>query len=190
MDLPPQLIHQLAMLTEALDIDGADLQAMLEVLIDDVIHAVPTFAGLQMLITLSGVTTVTDVPIAAVPVKASIHLPLPTADPNAGISATFYAGAAGAFDALAADLRLALGLDGEVIIDGHLDGHLEGQPVDPGRSGGELESTLQTSLRQQAIGVLIGQGHHPDQAAAELRRQAHAYGVSEIERARQLLHPQ
>lgn len=101
---------------------------------------------------------------------------------------TFYAGTAGAFVDLAADLRFALGLDGEVVIDGHL----HEWPPDAGSgdqagSDQQAEAAADAAVINQAVGFLIGGGYLPEAALTELHRQAHARGVSAAVRARQLL---
>ena len=49
------MITQLAALTETLDEPGADLQAMLQLLIDDLTQAVPSLLGLTLTVTRGGV---------------------------------------------------------------------------------------------------------------------------------------
>ena len=78
----------------------------------------------------------------------------------------FHAGKAGAFVDLAADTRHAYGLAGRVVLDGHLT-PTPGPPGPPGVSGLD-----EVSVINQAIGVLIDQGHRQRQAHDELHRRA------------------
>src|SRR6476661_7547300 len=54
MEFPASLSAQLSELTDALDDPGTDLQAILDVLIDDLTLAVPSFLGLTMTLRLAG----------------------------------------------------------------------------------------------------------------------------------------
>lgn len=202
MDLPQAVVDHLTGLTEALDVPGADLVAMLEVLLDDVVTAVRSFCGLRLTIPAhvpGTVGLVVDVPTTAPPgpARASLYLPLPALAGNrptddesrqsSWTAVTFYAGTAGAFVDLAADLRLALGLDGEVVIDGHLHHWPPGRDPDDRDGGLARPSADDVVVISQAVGFLIGRGHLPEAASTELHRQAHAQGVSAAARARQLL---
>jgi len=83
----------------------------------------------------------------------------------------FYAGRPGAFVDLAADTRFAYGLDGDVVLDGHL-AHLDrAARVHPGVNGSD-----ETRVINQAIGVLIERGHLPGEAHEELLRRAADHG--------------
>ena len=93
---------------------------------------------------------------------ASLSLPLHLIGAaERGSALVFYAGNAGAFVDLAADLTHGLDvLPGVLALDEHL--HL---PTEQSNLDG-------LSRIDQAIGMLIGRGHTPDEAQVELRRLA------------------
>jgi hypothetical protein len=166
VDFHPDLIQQLGALTDAVDEPGTDLQAILGVLTDDLAKAVPSILGLDMTLATVGtrVTLTTMNADLAGAVRASLQLPLVdlgALDPAGTV--TFYASTAGAFAALAADTRETYHLDGQV----RLDQHLTPTTTRPGMTG-----LTELDRIKQAIGILIDQGHTPDQADAELRRRA------------------
>ena len=199
MDLLSAVVHHLGTLTDDLDEPGADLQAMLEVLLDDVTTAVPSFCGLRIELTGPAYPLVdlwvprqaaesAPEPARSPPVRASLQVPVPPlASAKTVTTLTFYAGASAAFDVLAADLRLACGLDGEIVVDEHL--HLwppAGGDKDRDDDRG-TDAVDQAVVINQALGLLIGLGHLPEAAWSELRRQAHVHGIDTSARARQLL---
>jgi len=84
------------------------------------------------------------------------------------VTLVLYAGRAGAFVDLAADLALLTGTDlGDVVLDRHLTPPPNGGPV--------LE---RESIINQAIGVLIGRGRTPQQAWAHLDTRATLDGTN------------
>ena len=135
MDFPHVLSEQLSALTNALDDPGIDLAAVLGDLTGDVTAAVPSFLGLSMTLLLDGrpvTLTTIDADLAAA-AGASLLLPLdPLAGAGPGSSVVFYAGRPGAFVDLAADTRYAYGLDGDVVLDGHLTTLTRAAGVHPG----------------------------------------------------------
>ncbi len=149
MQLPRSLLAQLDSLSAGFDGDGTDLHAILEVLIDDLAEAVPSFTGLTATMRVNGVavTFTALAPHAQSTSRASMLLP--TADGDSGHSLVFYATSPGAFAELAADARAASGLDGRIVVDGHL--------PPPAHSDG-LEEMAEIN---QAIGVLIEAGYGP-----------------------------
>ncbi len=96
-----------------------------------------------------------------------------------GVDLVVYAGRAGALLDLAADLSWLTGGD---LSDFALDEHLH-LPVDPD----DTLTLLTASLIDQAIGVLIGRGHTPDQARRELDVHAARIGTDRAGAAAHIL---
>lgn len=167
--------------------DGTSPDA-LTALAADLERAVPSYLGLQLVLRDHGhevTLTAFDLTTTADLISTSLRLTLaalgvPGADPSSSI--TFYAQNPGAFVDLAADLTVALpghGRDGISVDD-------ERRPstLHPGLTGAAELSTI-----NRAVGVLIGQGHHPGQAHGELERRAAAAGVTVLAFATQLVRP-
>jgi len=105
---PHALVEQLVALTEALDKPGTDLQAVLSVLTDDLIAAIPSFVGLAMTLCLDGnpvaITAADPGAELATAARTTLRLPLPPiAGTDPASQVVFYAADRGAFAALAAD---------------------------------------------------------------------------------------
>ena len=202
MDVPHRLSAHLADLSGTLDEAGADLQAMLTVLVDDLVTAVPSFLGLTMTIPTDGreITLSLLPPELAGAVRTSLLLPLAAlgnggsdgeaaSDGEAGHDGegghggtiVFFAARPGSFFDLAADTRFAFGLDGQVKLDEHLPS-LD-NPVALSGVFGHTE----TSIINQAVGVRLGRGHTIQSARGVLQRRADQAGVSLHDVARQLL---
>lgn len=187
MDIPDDLIAPLAELTGALNEDGADLQAMLAVLIDDLATAVPSFLGLTMTIPQGGndrdgVTLNFLPPELADAVGTTLLVPLDALGVSGpGGTVVFYAARPGAFVDLAADTRLAYGLDGQV----SLDQHLPSTDIPTGSSG--VFGHTEASIINRAIGVLLGRGHTAEEARSVLHHRADRDGVPLHRVAQQLL---
>jgi hypothetical protein len=167
MEFPRALSEQLSALTDALDHPGTDLQAVLAVLVDDLMIAVPSFLGLTLTLRLGGdpiTLTAIDADRAAT-AGASLQLPL---DHLAGAGpdsvAVFYAASPGAFVEMAAETRRTYCLDGQVVMDSHL--------ANPATGVAGLSGLDDLATINQAVGVLIDQGHRPDKAHDELLRRA------------------
>ena len=161
MTFVPQIPALLDPLNAALEGSGDDLTAILAVLIDDVTAAVPSFTGLYIAITAAAgyPITITTTDHAAV-ARASMLLPLHLIS---GLPApshiVFYAAQPGAFTDLAADTRNSYHLDGQIEIDRHL------PPPDPDCTAAAAAIAAERrSAIDQAVGVLIDQGHPPEQA--------------------------
>jgi hypothetical protein len=180
VEFPAAVITQLDTLSEALDDVGTDLHAVLAVLVDDLLAAVPSFLGLSITVVVQGqpVTITTIDPSSA---RGSLLLPLVAiSDLATGGNLTFYAAGTDACVDLAVDVRTAYALDGEVVLDRDV-------PTTPeGRSRGEHE-VLELCEINQAIGVLIEQGYPPDRARAELDHRSAAAGMRRQEAARRVL---
>lgn len=181
---PEFLRRHLDTLTTSLEIPGADLQAMLSVLIDDITTAVPSFLGLRMAITVGGVTTTfstVDPDLSPEAAKASLLLPLAEMTTVPTGTLILYAEQPGAFTSLAISTREAFQLDGHVVVDGHLSD--EWHPTSQAVVGGSED----TSMINIAIGVLIDRGFPPDQASAELTRLAATHDESLAAASRRVL---
>ena len=187
VDIPDDLIAPLAELTGALGEVGTDRQAMLAVLIDDLVTAVPSFLGLTMTIPqtgndAAGVTLNFLPPELAEAVGTTLLVPLDALGVSGpGGTVVFYAARPGAFVDLAADTRVAYGLDGQVTLDQHLP-----SPDIPAVPSG-MSGHTQTSTINQAIGVLLGRGHTPTEARRVLHHRADRDGVPLHHVAQQLL---
>jgi hypothetical protein len=178
VDFPHDVTDQLDVLTEALENPGTDLPTVLAVLVDDLRAAIPSELGLTVTITQAGdtITLTTVEPHAPPATGASLHLPLDEVTAaGPGSTATFYAARPGAFVDLAADIRHAYGLDRQVVIDGHLGDPL---PAAAARSWTRVTGLAELSVINQAIGVLIELGHHPDTARTVLQHRADQTGTA------------
>jgi len=182
MEFPTSLSAQLSELTDALDDPGADLQAILTVLVDDLTAVVPSFLGLRMTLRLAGepVTLNAVEPAAVKAARSSLQLPLdPLAGAGPGSVVVFYARDVDAFTVLAADTRRLYGFNGQVQLDRHLPG--------PGSDPPVVTDPTQTAVIHRAVGVLIDQGLPPDDAVRELRRRATVTGRTLSDAAHHLL---
>jgi hypothetical protein len=200
------LIDQLHQLAGTVGADEDPLGGSLEALVADLAVAVPSYCGLQLTITQHGFPVVlTAFAESNGAVATSLRLPLSLLDPALEVHSqvVFYARTPGAFVDLAADLAYALGNEQDSVDsesgDGHggdrlrqVDDRRENgrQQADGHRSSIELDADLPPLTREsgisgladlstinQAVGVLIVNGHHPDEAHDTLRRQAVAAGL-------------
>ena len=185
MDPPDSLRQQLNALTTYLDIPGTDLHAILDVLIDDIAEAVPSFLGLRLTITAGGgsTTIATLQPHLALSARASLLLPLTqfTNEVAPGDGMVLFAAQPGAFTSLADAARELFGLDGQVQMDQHLP--VSGDPV----IGTDVDPTVDHRLINAAIGVLIDRGYPPELAPLELARRAGGSDGNLTAAARELL---
>jgi hypothetical protein len=184
VDVPSSLIEGLTLLSDALDDPVMDLEAILSVLTDDLVSAIPSYLGLIIILHVDGnpiiVSTLDSSRNGRA--RASLMLSLlPTVPGAAAGSVAFYSGEPGAFIELADDARWIFNLNGPPVLDGHLT---------LGRDGAEPAGirglTAHTNINQ-AIGVLIEEGHTRDGARAELARRSVGTGRSLPEIALQLL---
>ena len=184
MSSPDALRQHLDTLTTYLDIPGADLNAMLDVLIDDITTAVPSFLGLRLTVTAgaAGTTITTLHPDLARTTQASLLLPLHQITHAApGDSLILYAAQPGAFTALATATRETFNLDGQIVLDPHLD--TDADPLTPPVVSGADDPRLINN----AIGVLIDHGYPTDHAHQELTRRARRHGTNLTTAAQKLL---
>ena len=168
MDLAAALAADLASLSRALDQPDVDLGAQLQALAADVARAVPSYLGFRFTMSIGrrqlSFAAYTDGQ-AHSRIASSMMLPLTAvSDPHDGSTVVLYAAIPGAFVDLAADLSFALGLDLSAdTVDGH-----RAAPA----SGGGIEGLEPWSDINQALGVLLAQGHTLESAHVELRRRA------------------
>ncbi len=164
MDYSRALTAQLGALTNTLDDPGTDLQAILDVLADELTLVVSSFLGLKVTHRFDGF----DVTMTAIDdgraghVCSSLELPLDQQSaPHLACTVVFYAYEPGAFVQLAADIQRANGPDPRIVVDGP-------RPNPLPKSG--VSGLAELSAVNRAIGVLITRGYFPDEARAELRR--------------------
>jgi hypothetical protein len=181
--IPPALVADLGLLTDALDLPGTDVAATLAALASDAAASVGSYLGLTVRMRAAGadveVTTLLD-PDDRSRVRSSLRIPLGaplSADGHEGdrIDLVLFAATSGAFVDLAADLAW---LTGRPMDDARLDQDAAGPfDVDPSRS------LRARSSIDQAIGVLIGGGLTAEQASSELDARAARDGVRRHEAA-------
>jgi hypothetical protein len=180
VDFSRDLTTQLDALTEALDGSGDDLHTILGVLVDDLSAGISSFVGLSITMP-GGPEPITVTAMNSHTAATSMMLPLTSAMTGDGGHIVLYAENPGAFTDLAVDARTALGLGGDVVVDGHL------PPPTPFDVRASVGALADRSSIDQAVGYLVGQGYPPGQAAVELRRRAAAAGSSVAWVARQIL---
>jgi hypothetical protein len=179
------LAADLGLLSAALDEPGADIAASLRRLATDTAAAIPSYLGLSVILSRSDrpftFTYLTD-GVAEGDVRTSVRLTVRgvrdgRAPPREAI--IFYAGSPGTFVDLAADLAWLTGRPGG---DFALD---EDLVIPPGSLTGT--NVAAETIINQAIGVLIGRGHTPEQAHTELDTQAVVAGADRHSVARLIL---
>lgn len=184
MDLPNALIDDLTLLSDALDDPVTDLQAVLDVLADDLAAAVPSYLGLTVTLYVDGNAVVFSTLDAGNTVEIRASLLLPLAPLGATISTgsvIFYSGADGAFIDLADDARWIFNLNGHPVLDAHLPSAAAlAEP--PG-----IRGLADLGDINQAVGMFVEEGLTPPQAHTELRRRAIGNSQSLPAAARQLL---
>jgi hypothetical protein len=166
VDLTAALTADLAALSRALDEPDVDLETLLQAVTADLEKAVDSYLGLAMTIALNGhELTLTTYNRAQAQITSSLLLPLgAVSGAQAGSNLVLYAATPGAFVDLAADLNFALGLDPSAVV---LDHHLTAPTGTDGIDG--LQPWIDIN---RAVGVLIGRGHTPESAQAELHHLA------------------
>lgn len=185
MEINAALAAELAILTEALDDPDADIADGLVRVAADARAAVASYLGLMVIV--AG----TDPPItfAAVDgdvepgdIRASLQLPAPSGERDGGVSGVsliLFAGVAGAFVDLAADLCWLTGRRlADVGLDQHLSVLIDGHAADTLHAG---------SVINQALGVLIGRGCTLEQADRELDTRAADAGTDRHRAAARVL---
>jgi len=137
VDISAALTADLALLTQALDDSGIDLEAGLRAFTADVKLAVASFTGMTMTIALAGHEvsfTVHDE--ATIQPATSLLIPLAIVTPtDAASTLLLYAATPGAFVDLAADLIYALRIEPTALV---LDGHFDPSAGSAGLTGAQL----------------------------------------------------
>lgn len=181
MELNAALAADLALLTSALDEPGVDVAESVRRLAADVRAAVPSYLGLRISAEAEEVTIVFTTLVQPQTVAASLMIRLvhhDGADRTSAVAVLLYAGRAGAFVDMAADLAwLASGRLGEFVVDEHLDVPAQAVGV----------SVQNDSVVNQAIGVLLGRGMTPEEAHQDLDVRAAAAGIDRRSAAERLL---
>lgn len=167
VNLSVQLEAELAALTLSLDDPNVDLQRSLEGLAEHVKLAITSFIGVSMSVTTAGrpiTISALDEGADLADIRSSLMVrigqPENTDPASQPIEAIFYAAALGAFVDLAADLAWIISDSRQTF---PLDSHLDGAALRLASSG-----ISGLTLINQALGVLIGRGHTPEQAQVEL----------------------
>ena len=173
MTIPSALAADLALLTDALDTGSVDIASTFSLLSSDVAAAVSSYAGLSVRIhSLGGLAELTtlDDPAVIAGVVTSLRIPVPVASqvPGPSVVIVLYATLAGAFVDLAADLAW---LTGVALADVGLD-----LDLDPRARSGVATPISSLSSIDQAMGVLVGRGHTPEEALVELATLAARFG--------------
>lgn len=178
MGYSSELVAGLDLLTAALDDPISDLQAVLNVLSDDLAAAIPTYLGLTCTLHVDdNAVIISTLDTATIEVKASLMLPLRSRGTTGSV--VFFSGTTGAFIDLADDARWIFGLAGSPVLDGHLS--LAGSVPNGIRGLAALQDI------NQAVGVLIEEQHSPLDAHTELRRRARQHDHTVPEAARIIL---
>jgi len=173
--IPSALAADLALLTDALDTGSVDIASTFSLLSSDVAAAVSSYAGLSVRIhSLGGLAELTtlDDPAVIAGVVTSLRIPVPVASqvPGPSVVIVLYATLAGAFVDLAADLAW---LTDVALADVGLDLDLD---LDPRARSGVATPISSLSSIDQAIGVLVGRGHTPEETLVELETLAARFG--------------
>jgi hypothetical protein len=164
VEISAALAADLEILTDALDEPGIDLEALLRAFAVGTSAAVDSYLGLMMTLVIDGesFTLTTMDPVA---VGTSLRLPLNVlCDVELGSVLVLYASRPGAFVDLAADIGFTLGLAPDVVTLDH--------DLSPTSDLAGLSGLSEMSDVNQAIGILIEQGHLPDSARDELHHMA------------------
>lgn len=184
MSTPDALRQHLDSLTTYLDTPGVDLNAILDVLLDDITEAVPSFLGLELTITVGGASsTITTLPAHVAPdARTSLMLPLTHLTDGAAPddSLILFAGEPHSFMDLARVVRVRLDLDDVNLLDRHL-------PTGAQDGGTTADESLGHRLINVGIGVLMDRGFPPERAAQELARRAQGHGGNLAAAASELL---
>ena len=200
MDSPTALLRDLLHLSSSVELGEDDLGARLAALVTALRAAVASYRGMYLTVveddqpvSLSAFDSTEDGAITT-----SLRLPFAALATgfHVGSRVVFYAASPGAFVDLAADIGHAL--HAPIIFDGpkprltespnghgqHGDGHRDGHEsivldadLPPATLVSRLTGLDDVSTINRAIGMLIDQGHHPDEAHATLHRHAVTAGV-------------
>lgn len=184
MEISAALASDLASLSQALDDPESDLETQLRRLVADIQHAIASYLGLRLTITLRGAEvtlTARERTWSTTDAATSLRLPLAAISPaQPGSNLVLYARTPGAFVDLAADLSYALALGPATL---SLDDDLSDPVSESGIAGLDGQATI-----NQALGVLIERGHTPESAREELSRLADLDGGHLHRAAESIIH--
>ena len=183
MDAHANLLSPLDALAQSLDMQDGQVESSVTELVEILTKSIPSYCGLRLTFTRHGYPVVLSIftpglqqqPVTSLRAPIAAFARADGSSPHeAGSQVVFYATVPGALVDLAADLSYALrsGMAGQagaadpaVILDDDL-------PVTDLRSG--LTGLGHVSTINRAVGLLIGEGHPPDEAHTTLRQQAAA----------------
>ena len=206
VDLSAALTADIVELCRYVGAESESVTGPLQTLSRDVTLAVSSYVGLQVVLPDHGhpIVFTSFLPgTAESDITASFRLPLAVlrlvdVKVDASSAIVFYAGVPGAFVDLAADLSFALGLPdplglGDVDPAGEADQPPSRIRVDhdlvPGTFEPGLTGVAEVSTVNRAVGFLVADGLHPEEAHRELRRRATALGITVLMYASQLIRP-
>jgi hypothetical protein len=180
VDLSTALAADLASLSSALQDPDGSLEDRLALFADELRASFGSYLGLTITLAVDGHQISFSLTQRVAEAMTSLCIPLPeVAGSEPGSCLVLYAATPGAFVDLAADLAWTLGVDPAALV---LDQHL----AVPGSSN--VVSGLQEhAVINQAIGVLIEDGHTPESGRTELRRRADLEDVALAVSAQQVL---
>ena len=191
VDLPTVLLRDLLQLSSHVELDDGALGAPLVSLVVGLQAAVPSYCGLRLTIVDNGdpVSLTAFLPLQhGDSINTSLRLGFTALGPgfDGESRVVFYAATPGAFVDLAADFGYALDTQHDL---GCRDGHqlvvLDSDLPPPTVISGLLDLDERSTVNR-AVGILIDQGHHPNQANVTLRRHAAEAGVQPSVYAAQL----
>jgi hypothetical protein len=195
LEIPRGLLVSLGDLSTGIGADDHPVDELLDALVRELGKAVASYRGLQLTISSNGFPVVLtafadDGHDGAV--ATSLRVPLAVLESGfAGESRiVFYAGTPGAFVDLAADLEFALSRGASTPVRAESSAppaiRLDADPA-PETRDMNLSGVTELSTIDRAVGVMIDQGHHPDDAYETLRRHAARAGMEPHTLAARLL---
>ncbi len=180
MDLSTALAADLASLSNALQDPDGGLEVRLASFADDLRASFGSYLGLTITLALDGHQISFSLTDRVAVAMTSLCIPLPeVAGSEPGSSLVLYAATPGTFVDLAADLAWTLGLDPAALV---LDEHLAVP-----KSSDVVTGLQEHAIINQAIGVLIEDGHTPESGRAELRLRAELDDVALMVSAQRVL---
>lgn len=192
MELATAIVTHLRELSASIDDPDTQLVESVTDVTNSMQQAVPSYRGLRLTILREGypVTfTVFEGDQDDVATSLRVPLKLLSAAFEAGSRIVYYAATPGAFIDLAADMSYALKPQPSAVESSPATA-IDAKPTPADPATVELDTDLPPPTRvsgvsgmraigviNQAVGVLIGRGHHPDHAHSALRRHAAAAGL-------------
>jgi hypothetical protein len=178
VESPRSLADDLEALTEALGDPVLDLEAVLSVLTDDLLTAIPSYLGMSITLSIDGSHCTLNSSAESMRLRAMASLWLPLDPHEAGGHVVFYARDSGAFADLAEDAMWMLRRDGQAVVDRHL-------TAATGIGPEGIHGLAEFGEVNQALGVLSAMGHQS--AHAELYRRALGADRTILQTARNIL---